>query len=99
MTIALATLFLGMVGAAVGAATLVGIPVAITFLVGALTVAVTTIGQAVTAVNNHIDTVETEQSTIKQKIHDLGTEWDKSSVDLSDASTTDGDGSNWRVRP
>jgi hypothetical protein len=44
-----------------------------------------------------VNTIETEQAAIKQKIRDLGSSWAMPNTgDMSDASVTDGDGSDWR---
>ncbi|WP_157062926.1 hypothetical protein [Actinopolyspora mortivallis] len=47
--------------------------------------------------NDSVEAIEAEQTAIRQKITDLGGEWTRSSVDLGDATTSDGDVSNWKV--
>ena len=95
---AFAGFVVGAVAAIATACTVVGIPAAIAIIATAVGVALGLIGAAVMALNSHVNTIATEQSTIKQKVHDLGAEWSKTNIGaMSDASVTDGDKSDWRV--
>jgi len=65
---------------------------------GGLAAAIGIIGATIMALESHTNTIETEQNAIMQKIHDIGREWTMPNVgDMSDASVTDGDGSDWKV--
>ncbi len=87
----------GVVGAIATACTVVGIPAAIAAIATAVTVSLGLVITAVTALNSHVNTIEAQQSALNEKIHDLGTEWATTNVDLSDSTTGDGDRSNWEV--
>jgi uncharacterized protein YoxC len=95
---AFAGFVVGAVAAIATAVTVVGIPAAIAILATAVGVALGLIAAAIMALNSHLNTIESEQATIAQKARDLGTTWANTNIDdLSDASVTDGDGSDWRV--
>lgn len=95
--IALGTFVVGVVGAIAAACTVVGVPAAIAAIATAAGVSIGLIATAVNTMNSLVDTIETEQNSIKQKIQDLGSEWSKSNADLSDGSVSDGDATDWRV--
>jgi|GEM_PF-1295128 len=96
--IAFATFIVGAVAAIVAAATVVGIPAAVAALATAVGVSIGLITATVVALNSHLNTIETEQATIREKIIDLGTQWSASDIGaMSDASVADGDASDWRV--
>ncbi|MFD0204688.1 MULTISPECIES: hypothetical protein [Saccharothrix] len=97
MLFAVISFGVGAVGAILTAASVVGIPVGIAALSGACGVALTLLTTAVLAMQSQVNTIETEQTTIMQKIHDLGSEWVMPDTRaMRDASATDGDGSDWR---
>jgi uncharacterized protein YukE len=97
MLFALISFVIGAVGAIMGACSVVGIPAGIASLSAACGAAIALIGTAVLAMQAQVNTIETEQTAIRQKIHDLGTEWAMPRTgELRDASATDGDGSDWR---
>ncbi|WP_216212411.1 hypothetical protein [Amycolatopsis aidingensis] len=73
--IALGSLVVGIVAAIVEACTVVAIPAAILTAIAAIGVAITFIGAAVVALKGIYDKIDTSQTTIKQGITDLGTEW------------------------
>lgn len=95
--IALGAFVVAIAAAIVEAAGIVTLPAAIPTLLGAVGAAIGLISTAVISTMSMVDTINTEQTAIKQKIHDLGDGWTRSSVDLSDATTSDGDASNWQV--
>jgi hypothetical protein len=97
MTCALVGFAVAIVGAIVAACTVVGIPAAIGVIITAVGACLALITVAVTSLQSHVHTIEAEQATLKQKVHDLGTTWSKSSTEISDGSVSDGDPSDWRV--
>ncbi len=97
MGFALAGLVVGIAASVVAACTIAGIPAAITFIVGTLAATMTVIAATVMALESHVNTIQTEQTAIRQKIHDLGSTWAMpNTADMADASVNDGDGSDWR---
>jgi hypothetical protein len=95
---AFAGFVVGAVAAIATAVTVVGIPAAIAIIATAVGVAIGLIAAAIMALNSHLNTIESEQATIAQKVHDLGAQWAASDIGaMSDASVNDGDGSDWRV--
>ncbi|MGH3992324.1 MAG: hypothetical protein ACRDSN_07630, partial [Pseudonocardiaceae bacterium] len=55
------------------------------------------ITMTISALDSHLDTIQNQQTTIQQGVRDVGGEWSRSNVGaMSDASVTDGDGSDWR---
>jgi uncharacterized membrane protein YccF (DUF307 family) len=87
----------GAVGAIAGAITVVGAPVALASVTTSIGVALAAFGGALVAMNAHVAVVKTEQTTLQQKIHDLGGTWPAPNLgDLADASVVDGDLSDWR---
>ncbi|MBB5152930.1 hypothetical protein [Saccharopolyspora phatthalungensis] len=89
--VAITVFIVGVVGAIVGAGAAIGA------IVTGASVAIGLITTAITAVNSYMDVIETEQTALTQKIHDVGGTWSRSDRDLSDGSISDGDGSDWRV--
>lgn len=85
------------IGAIAAAFTVVGIPAAIATIATAAGASIGLVVAAVTAVNAHVDTINTQQRSIKQATDDLGDQWKTSETDMTDATTSDGDGSDWRV--
>lgn len=83
--------------AAIEAAGIITLPGAIPTILAGAGAALALITVAVTQTMSMVDTIEGEQTAITQKIHDLGNEWTQSSVDLGDATESDGDPSNWQV--
>ncbi|HEX2297183.1 MAG TPA: hypothetical protein VHH34_01470 [Pseudonocardiaceae bacterium] len=97
MKIAFVTFVVAIVGAIVAAATVVGIPAAIAVILTAVGVCLGVVTATIMALDSHIDTIHNQQTTIQQKVRDVGTEWAKTNIAaMSDASVTDGDGSDWR---
>ncbi|MCA1674551.1 MAG: hypothetical protein LC799_20970 [Actinobacteria bacterium] len=97
MKIVFVTFVVAIVGAVVAAATVVGIPAAIGVVLAAVAACVGLITATIVALDSHIDTVQNQQTAIQQQVRDVGTEWSRSNVAaMSDASVTDGDGSDWR---
>lgn len=87
----------GAVGALMAASTVVGTPVGIAALSGACGAAIALISTAVLAMQAQVNTIETEQTAIVQKVHDLGSDWAMPDTStMRDASATDGDGADWR---
>ena len=77
---ALVAFVVGAAAAIIGAATVVGIPVAIGAILTAAGVSIALITTAILSVQSLTNTISTEQNTIAQKVHDLGTEWAKSNT-------------------
>lgn len=88
---ALIAFAVGAVAAIVGAATVVGIPVAVGAILTAAGVSIALITTAIVSVQSLTNTISTEQNTIAQKVHDLGTEWAKSNIAAM------GEKSDWHV--
>ncbi|MDQ2588683.1 hypothetical protein [Saccharothrix yanglingensis] len=100
MGIALTTFVVGILAAVGAAVTIVGIPAAIAALIGAAGVTIGLISATIVAMESHVNTIEVEQAAIRQKVRDLGSTWAMPNTgDLTDASTADGDGSDWRPSP
>lgn len=77
---------------------MVGIPEAIGILIAAVAAIYTFITDAIEALNSHVGNVETEHRAIKQAVHDLGSSWAVPDTKaMSDATTADGDPSDWRL--
>lgn len=70
----------GAAAAIAGAITVVGIPLSIAAILTAVGVSLTLITSAIVSVQSLTNTISTEQNTIAQKVHDLGTEWAKSNT-------------------
>lgn len=86
------------IGAVFAACTIVGIPAAIAAVASAVAIAVGLVAAVIMALESHMNTIEAEQMTIKQKIHDLRTSWTMPNTkDMADASVADGDGSDWKL--
>jgi hypothetical protein len=84
-------------GAVVAAFTVVGIPAAIGVILTAAAAAFGLIAAAIVALESHVNTIEVEQSAIRQKLRDLGSTWAMpNTADMADASVVDGDRSDWR---
>lgn len=94
--VALAVAVVGITGAIVGAATIVGALPAIAALLTTLGVVIGLITTIITSMNSFLDTIEIQQTALRQKIHDVGSTWPKSSHDIGDGGVTDGDRSEWR---
>lgn len=98
IAVALATFIIGLVGAIAACATVVGTPIGAGEIAGVVGVVVGLITAATTAIVAFANSLTTEQTSLTQKIHDVGNTWPKSALDdLSDGSVSDGDGSDWRV--
>lgn len=95
--IALGAFVVAIIAAIVEACGIVTLPAAIPTLLGAAGAAIGLIATTVASTMSMVDTINTEQTAIKQKIQDLGDKWTRSNVDLGDATTSDGDASNWQV--
>ncbi|XVV00335.1 hypothetical protein ACQPW3_23125 [Actinosynnema sp. CA-248983] len=96
MGLAFAGFLIGAVAAVAAACTVVGIPAAIAALATTIATALAFIGAAILALKSHMNAIETEQTAIRQKIHDLGSTWAMpNTTDMADASVVDGDGSDW----
>ncbi|MEJ2859009.1 MULTISPECIES: hypothetical protein [unclassified Saccharothrix] len=97
IALALAGLVVGAVAAIATACTVVGIPAAIAALATAVAASLAVVSATVLALESHFNTIETEQTAIRQKVRDLGTTWSMpDTARLTDASVVDGDGSDWR---
>ncbi|MER5267186.1 hypothetical protein ABTZ99_34350 [Actinosynnema sp. NPDC002837] len=97
MWFALGAFVIGAIGAIASACTVVATPVGIASLSAACGAAIALLSTGILAMKSQVNTIEVEQTAIMQKIHDLGSDWvmpDTSA--MADASTTDGDGSDWR---
>lgn len=81
----------GAIGAIAAACTVVGIPAAIAAIAGAAGVSIGLVTTAIVSVMTLMNTISTEQNTIAQKVHDLGTEWAKSNIGAMQ------DKSDWHV--
>ncbi|QUH01353.1 hypothetical protein HUO13_11555 [Saccharopolyspora erythraea] len=95
--VALGVFVVGAVAAIATACTVVCTPMAIAAIAGAAAVSIGLITTGVMALNSYLDVIDTEQTTLRDKIRDLGDRWTRSAHDLSDGSVSDGDGSDWRV--
>lgn len=94
---ALAGFAIAIVGAIAAACTVVGIPAAIGVIVAAVAAALGLVTAAVMALESHVNTIENEQTAIRQRVTDLADGWTMTdTAALSDASATDGDPSDWR---
>jgi len=94
----LAGLVVGIVIAIACACTVVGIPAAIVELAAILTASIAAVGAMIAAVEARNDTIDVEQTVIKQKIDDLGADWKMPNTkDMADASVADGDSSDWTL--
>ncbi|MEO6084340.1 MAG: hypothetical protein ABIQ18_14670 [Umezawaea sp.] len=97
MLLALAGFAVAAVGAVAGAMTVVGAPAAVVAVTTAIGVSLAVFGSALVAMNSHVATIKTEQTTLQQKIHDLGKTWAVPNTgNMADASVADGDSSDWR---
>lgn len=95
--LALGAFVVAITAAIVEAAGIVTLPAAIPTLLAGVGAALALITTTIMQTMSMVDTINAEQTAINQKIRDLGNEWTRSSVDLSDATTSDGDDSNWQV--
>ncbi|GHF32750.1 uncharacterized protein YukE [Amycolatopsis bartoniae] len=68
------------VGAIAAACTVVGIPAAIAAIVTAAGLSIGLITTAILSLQALTNTISTEQTTIAQKVHDLGDQWAKSNI-------------------
>jgi hypothetical protein len=95
---ALAGFVVGIVAAIAAAITVVGLPAAVAALMAAAGAALALISATIIALNSHLDIIESEQAAIVQAMRDVGTRWAVADFrTMSDASVTDGDGSDWRI--
>lgn len=98
LAVALATFIVGLVGAVAACSSVVGTPIGAAEIAGVVGVVLSLITAATAAVVAFANSLATEQTSLTQKIHDVGNTWPKSALgDLSDGSVSDGDGSDWRV--
>jgi hypothetical protein len=70
----------GAAGAIVAACTVVGIPAAIAALLSAAGVSIGLVTTAVVSLQSLTNTISTQQTTIAQKVHDLGDHWATSNI-------------------
>jgi len=91
MGVAGGVFLVGAIGAIATACTVVGIPAAIAAIATAAGVSIGLVTTAILSVMSLVNTISTEQNTIAQKVHDLGTEWAKSNVGAMQ------DKSDWHV--
>lgn len=97
MWFALGSFVVGAVGAIASACSVVGTPVGIAALSAACGASIALVSTGVLAMKSQVNTIEVEQTTITQKIHDLGSDWVMpDTAAMADAGATDGDGSDWR---
>jgi len=97
MVLTLTGFVVAAVGAIAACMTVVGTPAGVASLSTAIGVSLAAFGGALVAMNAHVATIKTEQTTLQQKIHDLGKTWAAPNTgDLADASVVDGDPSDWR---
>jgi hypothetical protein len=93
MGIAAGVFVVGAIGAIAAACTVVGTPAAIAALATAAGVSIGLITTAITSLQSLTNTISTEQTTIAQKVHDLGDQWAKSDTGAMQ------DKSDWHVMP
>ncbi|WNV82075.1 hypothetical protein [Umezawaea sp. Da 62-37] len=97
MAFALAGFAVAATAAVAGAVTVVGAAPATAAVATAIGVALAVLGAAIPAMRAHVNTVKSEQTTLQQKIHDLGKTWEKPlTADMADAGVRDGDDPDWR---
>ncbi|WP_424185827.1 hypothetical protein ACOBQX_28785 [Actinokineospora sp. G85] len=95
--LALATFLVAVVGAIAAACTIVGVPVAIATVAAGIGVALSLVVATVAALESHANTIETEQTALHQKVKDLSDDWPLvDTTAMTDATTEDGDPSDWR---
>lgn len=82
----------GAVGAIAAACTVVGLPAAIAAIATAAGVSIGLVTTAILSLQSLTNTVSTEQTSISQKVHDLGDEWAKSNIGAMQNK------SDWEVR-
>lgn len=80
MGVAGAVFAVGAAGAIVAACTVVGIPAAIAAILAAAGVSIGLVTTAILSLQALTNTISTEQTTIAQKVHDLGDQWAKSNI-------------------
>ncbi|GAA2333470.1 hypothetical protein GCM10009854_06120 [Saccharopolyspora halophila] len=97
ISVAFGVFIVGAVGAIAAACTVVGTPAAIAAIATAAGVSIGLVTTAIISMNSFADTIETEQTGIKQKVTDLGDTWSRSTHDLGDGSVSDGDRTEWSV--
>lgn len=93
MAIAVGVFVVGAISAIATACTVVGIPAAIAAIATAAGVAIGLVTTAILSLQTLTNTIATEQKTIAQKVHDLGSQWAKSNIGAMQ------DKSDWRVMP
>ncbi|SDC27378.1 hypothetical protein [Actinokineospora iranica] len=88
---------IAIIAAIAAACTVVGIPAAIGIIIAAVAAALGLVTAAVMALESHVNTIENEQTAIRQRVTDLADGWTMTdTAALSDASAKDGDPSDWR---
>ncbi|MGH3915187.1 MAG: hypothetical protein ACRDTC_17545, partial [Pseudonocardiaceae bacterium] len=97
MKVALTVFVAVIIGALASAFAVTTIPGAIAVIIAACTAVIVVIGQMINALDGHMDVIRDQQTAVVQGIQDVGTRWEASNIaGISDASMTDGDGSDWR---
>ncbi|CAM2815145.1 hypothetical protein SAXI111661_02890 [Saccharomonospora xinjiangensis] len=80
MAVATGVFVVGAVAAIAAACTVVGIPAAIAAIATAAAVSIGLVTTAILSLQSLTNTISTEQTSIAQKVHDLGDEWAKSNI-------------------
>jgi hypothetical protein len=80
MAVAGGVFVVGAIGAIAAACTVVGTPAAIAAIATAAGVSIGLITTAILSLQALTNTISTEQTTIAQKVHDLGDQWAKSNI-------------------
>ncbi|UOX86428.1 hypothetical protein MUY14_32405 [Amycolatopsis sp. FBCC-B4732] len=91
MKVIVGGLIAAIVSAILTAATVVGLPLALGIIAGAISMAVPAITGTVIAIETLLDVIETEQNSIQAKVDDLGDQWER-----TDTKTMSHPG-DWRV--
>ncbi|GAB3283031.1 WXG100-like domain-containing protein [Parasphingorhabdus pacifica] len=97
ITCALAAFAVAIFGAIASAFTVAGLPAGIAVVTTVVAANIALITTAITSLNSHLDKIDSEQRSLKQAIDGLGDQWEKSGTEMTDATTSDGDASDWRV--
>lgn len=91
MKVIVGGLIAAIVSAILTAATVVGLPLALGIIAGAISMAIPAIGGTIIAIETLLDVIETEQNSIQAKVDDLGDQWERTNT------TTMTHPGDWRV--
>ncbi|PKW18484.1 hypothetical protein [Saccharopolyspora spinosa] len=99
---ALATYVSAMIAAALACATAVGALPGVAAAVTATGVVIAAVAAFATALATYLNTIKTQQASMRQQLANNdafpGGKWPRSTTDISDASVTDGDDTDWQVQ-